>query len=232
MSADEIEFFISDELPPEELSKQEEMGGAPRRRRPLDVDRDALVAVLLLAAAAALPTVATFQGVYTIRESGRGSQPSTFGADGWGRYHVSAGEGLSLIPAGVHEIRYGIPLVVCASVLAILGVGLLMTLVLRASGAARRRAFRIGIPIALTVAGALAGVVASMWLHVQSQFDTLHAEVGSFGAFGRRPRLDTSVGGCLWLSFAGVVAGLLAAGALWYSARAESGSEEDPGKLA
>lgn len=233
MSADEIEFFISDE-PPDELSQQEEMGGEPSRRKPLEVDRRAVLAVLLLAASAALPTVAAFQGVYTVRQRGGGALPVTFGADGWGRYHErSGGDVLLDVPGGVHEIRYGIALVVCAAVFALLGVALVMALVVRSSRKPRRRVLTICMPIALTATGVLGGVVASMWLHTQSEFDTVHAQIGSIGAgIGRNLAIETGVGACLWLALAGVVAGLIAAGALWSSARAESGAEEDPGKLA
>lgn len=236
MTADEIEFFISNELP-DELGKQEEMGGDPRRRRPLELDRTAVVAVLLLAAASALPTVAAFQGVYTVRQrGGRGISVSgvSFGADGWGRYHEAAGGDILFdVPSGVHEIRYGIPLVVCAAVLALLGLALAGTFLVRASSMLRRRVLTVAAPIALTAAAVLGGVVASMWLHVQSEFDTLHAQLDApRRGFGINPRIETGIGACVWLALASVVAGLLAAGALWYSARAESGAEEGPGKLA
>jgi len=229
VTAEEIEFFISDELP-DELGKQEEMGGEPRRRPPLEFDRGTVVAVLLLAAAATLPTVAAFQVLYTVRERGIGAGQESFGTDGWGRYRA----GGSVVPAGIHDIRFGIPLVICAGVLALLGIGLLLALVVRSTRKPRRSVLTIAVPIALIATGVLGGVVASMWLHIQAEFDTLHAQV-DFAARqggGNTAPFATSVGPCLWLALGGVGAGLLAAGALWHSARAESGAEEDPGKLA
>lgn len=233
MSADEIEFYISDE-PPEELSQREEIGGEPRRRPPLAFDRAPLVALLLLAAAAALPTVAAFQAVYTIRDGGGGVGAVSFGADGWGRYHEAASDvGFLEVPRGVHEIRYGSALVACAAVLALLGLALMVTLVVRSSSTPRRRVRTVGAPIAFAVTGLLGGVVASMWLHIQSEFDTLHAQVASsVRGIGGSPRVETGIGACPWLALAGAVAGLMAAGALWHWAKAESAAEEDPGKLA
>ena len=228
MTADEIEFFISDELP-EELGKQEEMGGEPRRRPPFEFDRGAVVAVLLLAAAATLPTVAAFQTVYTISQRGNGVGRSTFGSDGWGRYRADGS-----VPAGIHDIRFGIPLVISIFMAVhLLGIGFLVTLVMRSTRAPRRGVLSIAVPVALIATGVLGGVVASIWLHIKAQFDTLNAQFADTrqGGGGRVPFV-TSVGPCLWLALGGAVAGLLAAGALRYSARAESGAEKDPGKLA
>jgi hypothetical protein len=228
VSADEIEFFISDE-PPEELSQREEMGGEPRRRPPFELSRSAGLAALLLAAAAALPTVASFQGVYTIRERGGGVRSATNGTDGWGRYRVDSPD----VPSGIHEIRYGIPLVVCAGVLAVLAVALVMTLVGRRDTHTQRRAQGAMMLLALAATSVLGGVAATMWLHIQALFDTIHAQLDTIGSGlgGSPPTIETGIGACLWLTLAGVVAGLLAVGALWRSARAGSGANEEPGKL-
>lgn len=231
MSADDIEFFISEE-PPEELGQQEEMGGEPPQRRPVPHDLGPLLAVLLLAAAASLSAIAPFQRMYTIAQDGRGLDSTSYGADGWGRYQTHNRAGLSGIPSGVHETRYGIPLVICAGLLALLGGGLLIALLLR-SRDTRRRAVGLGVPIALVAGAAIAGVTAGMWLQVQAMFDTLHAQLDDVGqGFSGSPAIDTGMGACVWLSLAGGAAGLLAAAVLWFAARAESAPEQEPGKLA
>jgi hypothetical protein len=216
VTADEIEFFVPDDPPPDGEWHTEEMGGRPRTRRRLELGRNTAAAVLLLAGAAALPAVASFQGVYRITEGNGRRSEVNFGADGWGRYRQD--DSTLAPPSGIHEGRYGIALMACAAVLALLAVAVLAA---RLPGPLRRfdgRVRRVTVVVALTASAVLGGVSAAIALHIQSMFDSLRAQLSSFdGGFGPEPTVETGVGACLWLALAGAVAGLLAAGVLFRS---------------
>jgi hypothetical protein len=221
MTGPEIEFFISEDAP-DGLGQREEIGGEPRQKPPRRLEIGTLAAVLLLAAAATLPVVAAFQTVYRVREPG--IRLSGLGADGWGRYQQRG------LPSGIHETRYGIALVVCAVAFAASGIALATTTVPALSqwAAGIRRVLAAVVAVFASVLG---GVLGSMALHIQAVFDTFRTQLGGFGELGERTRrIDTTVGACLWLGLAGLVAALLALAAIQLG-QARSAASEVPGKL-
>jgi hypothetical protein len=200
----QIEFFDpEDSGRPMGPDPAEEIGHGPSRWASLDPALPA--AGVLLAAAAALAAIAPFQQLFVIRQPGAG-RSLTFAADGWGRVSVNEGAG-ALGP--FHFSRFGIPLLACAGLLVIL----LAVLLAAAAGVrwAERALTGAGLA-AVTVIGTLVGVLASMVLLADSQFDssqtsTVDVELG-------RPSIpDYRYGACPWLVAAAVVAVVLALGA-------------------
>jgi hypothetical protein len=221
--ADEIEFFVPDRPPPDAFGHREEIGGEPRALRRPTVDVPVTAAVVLLAAAAALPALASFRTVYTVR-AGQGAHSGVIlGADGWGRLlrEVSGPSPLH----GMHESRYGIVLVVCAAVPAVLAAVTLASLFPGPVRSAAPSVHGFVAVAALAASAVVGGVAASIGLELQATFDTLHAQLASIrdSGSGHGPHIDTSVGGCLWLALAGALAGLLGGGALLRARRPSAG---------
>lgn len=201
----EIEFFLPDE-PPEGAGQREEIGGVARPRRHIAFDHRRLTLVVLLAAAATLPVIASFQRVSTVRQSGAGPQLSSW-VDGWGRFRSS---GTTPIPTALHDPRFGLPLTACAGAFALLALAVTATF---APPLARRLSARVHAILAaaaVAVCGVLAGVLAAVALQVDAASDRLRATTFTDGSYPPGFRVDLQVGGCLWFGSAGLVAGVLA----------------------
>jgi hypothetical protein len=197
-----IEFLDPDEPGAAGQAPAEAIGGDGPQRPRREIDRDAVAALLLLAGAAVLAVVASFQTVSTeIQRNGDGTNGAS--VDGWGRWHTV---GTATVAPGIHDARYGIPLCVCAAVFAA-GAALL------GAAALRGRDPRSVTTAALAAVGGvcvLAGVTATMWLQIDAVFDSFHATTNgaddlpdAFGGF------HLEVGAAIWLALAGLVAALL-----------------------
>jgi hypothetical protein len=157
----------------------------------------ALAALASWATAAVLAAVAPFNTIY---EAHRGGLSASM--DGWGR-----STGLTAGPRfGEHGIRYGIVLVLCAGVLALLAL-------LAATRIGRPRWMLVlgdGVTtvLAACAAGLLLGVSLATALDVDAMASTFRAANravlanAATSGTGAQPAIHLHVGGCVWLSLA------------------------------
>src|SRR3954451_3319840 len=170
-------------------------------RRPVAARRETLGLLIMLAAAALLPLLAAFQTFYAVREEGAAGRYE-FAVDAWGRYGDVAGARLP-----VHAPRFGMLLVVCGGCFAVLAlIAATQLLAGRAVAPARTATGLAGA--AAGVVGLLTGVTAAMTLEITSVFDSLRAGGGS--PFGGLYEVRMRIGGAVWMSLAGILAGVLA----------------------
>lgn len=198
-----IEFLDPDGQVEGEIAPVEAIGGDGPQRRRLEIERDVVAAFVLLAGAAVLAVVASFQTVMTEYQR-RGGHPVGASVDAWGRYHTI---GTASVAPGVHEARYGIP-ICCAA-----GVFALAALLVGVSALRKRNTRHVAIAT-VAVATAiclLAGVTATMWLQIDATFDSFHATTNgaddlsdAFGGF------HLGIGAAIWTALAAIVAALLA----------------------
>jgi hypothetical protein len=167
-------------------------------RRSVSPRRETLGLVVMLVAAALLPLLASFQTFYTVREEGAAGRYE-YSVDAWGRY----GELAAGARPAVHAPRFGALLLICAGCFAVLAlIAASRLLGGRATEPARTATGLAGA--AAGVLGLLTGVTAAMTLEIGSVFDSLRAGSGSpFGIYQVRMR----IGGAVWISVAGILAG-------------------------
>jgi hypothetical protein len=215
------------------LGPPDEIGGevrAPKRWHALRASgrfSGALLGTLgLLAAAAALPVMAAFRTIYTVRQFGSNGGGFTYWVDGWGRYRPAAAH----FPAGVHEPRAGLVLVGCAAGFALLALLVAATALPEVARRVVPRLATLVLAASAGLSGLLAGTLASMALQIDSLSANLRVEAGADRGFGS-PHFRVTTGGCLWLGLAGLAAGVLAIGAVTQLRRVWSADAEPPGKL-
>jgi hypothetical protein len=155
-------------------------------------DRDTLVALGLLAASAVLAVVAAFRTFFTARAAAAG-----YSVDAFGRYSAD-----STVPGGIHGVRFGIPLCLCAAGFAMLTLLVASSVLpsVRPRFTDRGASWIAGG--ALFLAGGLGGTVLAMWLEAQSLTDSIQTE----GLVG----LQLTTGAAVWVALAGFVVALAA----------------------
>jgi hypothetical protein len=202
-----IEFLDPDQ-PLDALEQPVETLGpdAPEHRwLRLSMDRDAVVAAVLLAAAAALTLIAPFQTVWT-EVQGSGANANGIGVDGWGRYETLNGAGTR---SGVHDPRWGIPLACCAAGFAV--TALVVTVLALRGRTPRVASAAAGAALALT--GGVAGVTVAMWLQIDALFDRIHSATSAEELTDTFSGIHLGIGATLWLGCAAVVVGVLGSAA-------------------
>jgi hypothetical protein len=174
-------------------------------QRPYDPDRTRFVAIgILWAGAGVLSVVAAYQNVYEVGY-GHGTDSVRNALDAWGSY-----SGPAAITPGAHGPRYAYVLVACAVAFAALAVSSLG----RAFGLRARRFDGPAAAAGLGVAGVLTGLLAALYLEINSTLAGVRARIGAEVATGERIRPDvvTTVGTCAYFALAALACGLVAVG--------------------